>query len=51
MEPESLGIKPLIDSWLNRIPNNIQNYKSIKKTLASLYETFYEGILDFLRKK
>lgn len=31
MEPESLGLQPLIDSWLNTIPANISKVKGFKE--------------------
>ena len=30
MEPESLGIQVLIDSWISALPTNIAVYKNIK---------------------
>lgn len=30
MEPESLGIQVLIDSWLSTLPPNIAIYKNIR---------------------
>ena len=38
MEPVSMGLKPLVKSWLNTIPANIRGVKSIIPKLEELFD-------------
>lgn len=49
MEPESLGLQPLIDSWLNTIPANISKVKGFKEQLSKLFFDYIEPTVDFFR--
>lgn len=50
LEPVSMGVDPLITSWINKIPANIQKRSVLIKTLKSLFETLLNESLEFLRK-
>lgn len=50
MEPASLTLKPLVDSWLNTLPPKVAESDYIKKKLASLYEAVLEDLCYFVRK-
>lgn len=50
MEPESLTLQPLIDSWLNTLPPKVAENKYIYETLKSLYTDNLEDICYFTRK-
>lgn len=50
MEPESLGLWPLIESWLSSLPNNIKKHKTILKQLRDLSEKYIESSLEYMRK-
>ena len=50
MEPESLGIQPLIDSWIQIIPPNLLAYKGFKARLVELFSLFVADALFFLRR-
>ncbi|EGR27865.1 hypothetical protein IMG5_187090 [Ichthyophthirius multifiliis] len=51
MEPESLGIQPLVDSWMQSLPKNIASYGSIKKNLQYMFQEYAKDSLQFLRKQ
>ncbi|KAL4440889.1 hypothetical protein ABPG74_009302 [Tetrahymena malaccensis] len=51
MEPISLGLQPLIDSWLNSIPPNIQKRSKIMDRLKLLFDKLLQPCLTFLRKQ
>jgi len=50
MEPESLGVNPLIVSWMQTIPNNIEQFGKIKSKLQELFTAYTEDTLWFLRR-
>ena len=50
MEPESLGIQVLIDSWLSTLPTNIANYKNILKRVTILFNLLTLDSLEFVKK-
>lgn len=50
MEPESLGIQPLIDSWVQTIPVNIKKYGKIVSILTRMFDEYIEDALWFLRR-
>jgi len=50
MEPVSLGLQPLIISWLNTIPEGCKKSKNFVPQLKLLFETYLEPALEFLRK-
>lgn len=46
MEPVSLGVQPLIDSWIKSIPPNITKRKKIEKILRANFELLLEPALE-----
>lgn len=50
MEPISLGLQPLVDSWLLAIPGNIRKRPKILERLTILFEKLLEPSINFLRK-
>ena len=49
MEPVSLGLQPLIDSWLDRIPENIHSIEGFIEKLRTLFSTYMDKILKLLK--
>ena len=50
MEPESMGLKPLVDSWLQQIPENCRTKsKTFQENLGKLFDTFLEPCIEYLR--
>ena len=49
MEPASLGIKPLLASWLNTLPPKVQANEGISRKLRELGDEFLEDACYFLR--
>ena len=47
MEPESLGWKPFMISWVNTLPLGVSNES--KKLLATLFTKFVPSTLDFVK--
>lgn len=50
MEPVSLGLKPLVLSWLNKIPPAFKEKKTIEKSLEQLFDVYLESSIDFVRR-
>lgn len=50
MEPISLGLQPLISSWLDRIPENIKKIPNLEKKLQKNFDKFVTPALEFLEK-
>jgi len=50
MEPVSLGIKPLIDSWIARLPNGMKNKKTFIPFLRDLFDKYLEKCIEFIKK-
>ena len=51
MEPNALGLQPLVDSWLVRLPTNIvTKLKGTVENLRRWFESFMEPSLEFMRK-
>ena len=50
MEPVSLGLEPLIISWLNTLPEGCKKLKSFTSNLKILFERFLEPCLNFLER-
>lgn len=50
MEPVALGFKPLIDAWMEQIPEVFEAKKSFKPTLETLFKSrdIYFLSFDFL---
>jgi dynein heavy chain len=42
LEPVSLGLKPLIQSWLNTIPEGCKKLKNFVPSLNYLFDTYLE---------
>lgn len=50
MEPSVMGINPLIDSWLDNLPDNFKNKKSFLGTLRKLFADYLEVSLEYIKK-
>jgi dynein heavy chain len=50
MEPESMGLAPLVSSWLNTLPEKVQNSKFIVMELQKLYDELIDDGCYFTRK-
>jgi len=50
MEPESLTLKPLIDSWMNTVPEKVKANQYIVNTLQKLFDDWLEDGAYFVRK-
>lgn len=50
MEPESLGVDPLIESWLATIPANLSAFSKFSARLRQLFKAYIEDTLWFLRR-
>lgn len=50
MEPASLTLKPLVQSWLNTLPPKVAESEYIHKKLASMYEAVLDDLCYFVRK-
>ena len=50
MEPESLTLKPLVDCWMNTLPEKVQKNKYIVQTLNELWDDMLEDGCYFLRR-
>jgi len=49
IEPQALGTQVLFDSWIESIPDNIRNTKTIIPKLKNLIGQFIEPVLRELR--
>lgn len=49
MEPGSIGIRPLMDSWLKLLPEQMRSRQKFMGKLKGLFDTFIETSLEFLR--
>jgi len=50
LEPESIGIWPLIDSWILKLPQNLLDFKGMKTKMSELMKFYVEPALLLLRK-
>lgn len=51
MEPVSMGVQPLITSWIHTIPENFRKHsKTFSKTLQDLFDKYFHDAINFLRK-
>lgn len=50
MEPENLGLMPLVASWLNTLPERVMSSKYILDTLQGLFQDHLDDACYFLRK-
>ena len=51
MEPASMGVEPLIKSWLNTVPSNIkEKSKNFMPILEGLFKKVVDPCIEFLRK-
>eukprot|EP00939_MAST-03C_sp_MAST-3C-sp1_P000013 g13.t1 len=48
MEPESLGLDPIILSWLNTVPDAIDD--DVKQSLVTCIENYLKPVISFLRR-
>merc|ERR1719387_2108679 len=51
LEPQSLGNRPLLNSWMNTLPETFGFEPEIKKTLERLWDGFVERGIFFVRKR
>ena len=49
LEPISLGLKPLLESWFKKLPENIKERKSIVKKLRELWGIYVKNLIHFIR--
>lgn len=50
MEPVSLGIQPLVDSWVtNQIPENVLIRKTLITKINRYFDIFLKKTIDFIR--
>ena len=49
MEPDSIGIKPLIDSWLKVLPDQLKKRPKFMTALKNLFNELVEPALEFVR--
>lgn len=49
MEPDSIGIKPLIDSWFKVLPEQMKGRPKLMNTLKTLFSDLIEPCLEFVR--
>ena len=50
MEPESMGLAPLVSSWLNTLPEKVRASKFIVMELQKLYDEILDDACYFMRK-
>ena len=50
MEPISLGLQPLVKSWLNTLPPKVKEHEGIIKKISSYFEIYAYNLMKFLRK-
>ena len=50
MEPKTLGIQPMIDSWLQRLPKPWQEKWKIKAMLEKYFAEYAIPLLEFMRE-
>ena len=48
MEPEMLGWRPLLLSWLNTLPKTLK--EDNKELIRDLFERMQDALLQFIRK-
>ena len=51
MEPESLTLKPLVDSWMNTLPKKVKESQYIYNVLLGLWEDILEDACYLLRRQ
>lgn len=49
MEPNSIGIRPLIDSWLKVLPEQMRQRPKFMSSLKSLFAELVEPCIEFVR--
>lgn len=49
MEPASIGIRPLFDSWINTFPQSLKDRKHLIPTINKLFTDYVDMVLDFMR--
>jgi len=50
MEPESLGLKPLVSSWMNTLPERVLSSEYILNNLQGLFDAHLDDACYFLRR-
>ena len=50
MEPESMGLSPLVSSWLNTLPEKVKGSKFIVMQLQKLYDELIDDACYYVRK-
>jgi hypothetical protein len=51
MDPKTLGIDALFESWINSLPNNFKYYQILLNRLRELHERYLVPTLAFARKE
>ena len=50
MEPKTLGIQPMIDSWLQKLPKLWNEKWKIREMLEKLFKKYANPLLEFMRE-
>lgn len=50
MEPVSLGLVPLVKSWLNTLPIKVRDHPTIPSKFVLLFETYVYPLIKFVRR-
>lgn len=51
MEPVSLGLLPLVKSWLNTLPPKVQSFEGFLDKMHKLFEVYGFPLIRFVRKQ
>lgn len=49
MEPGSIGTKPLVDSWIKLLPEQMKKKQKFMSKLKNLFDEFLDVCLEFVR--
>ena len=50
MEPQSMGLQPLVTSWINQIPENCKTKsKTFTENLEKLFKIYLEPTIEYMR--
>jgi dynein heavy chain len=50
MEPGAIGNQPLIDSWLEKLPESFNLVKNMRQNIESYFKKYLPDMLKFMRK-
>lgn len=48
-EPQLIGVKPLVDSWLKLLPAQMRGRQKFMTTIKNLFTDFLEPCIEFVR--